>query len=568
MSEEQDYGRGHRGNSNLKKPNVKIDWTKEQVEEFIKCQDDPIYFAEKYIKIITSDDGLVTLKLFDYQKEMIESMHNNKKTIIATSRRAGKSTAVCAYILWFVIFNGKKTVGILSDKAETSVELLGKIQLAYQYLPKWLQHGILEFHKKSFLLENHSRVLASATSKNSLRGFNIDILFVDECAHISQFPEFYQSVYPTISSGLNSKLILVSTPLGLNHYYFFWDNAIKGLNGFHPIEITWERVPTFNRNPKFKEETLAALNFDLQKFQQEYEVAWLGSSGTLISGSKLAQLSAAIPLVDKLDSKQYEKPIKDHKYITICDVSRGKGLDYSAFSVIDVTQLPFKQIFTYRDNMVTPLDYAEIIYRVSKSYNNSYALIEINDIGQQVADSLFNDFDYENIIYTQSKGRAGKVADLSTTKTSDRGIRTTKTVKSVGCSILKMLIEQDKLLIPDKETIFELSTFSRKNDSYEAEPGKHDDLVIGLVLFAWLSDQQLFTDLNNISTLNVLKQKTEEDYNNEMLNFFIDSGEELEEIIQEKGNWLFPLELELVSGEYEEQINIYPNQIGNEYKYN
>ena len=385
------------------------------------------------------------------------------------------------------------------------------------------------------------------------------------CAHVDKFAEFYASAYPGLSSGKKTKMIMVSTPNGLNSFWEFWDKAQKGENGFNPIEITWQKVPTFNRNPNFKEETLAALNFNLQKFEQEYEVAFLGSSGTLISGYHLQKLSFVPPLEVNEHSCQYEKPIKDHKYITICDVARGRGLDYSAFSVIDVTSLPFKQIFTYRDNMITPLDYSEIIYRVSKSYNNSYCLVEINDIGQQVADSLFNDYEYENIIYTQSKGRSGKQAIFGVTNSSDRGVRTTKTVKSVGCAILKLLIEQDKLVIRDKETIHELSTFSRKGDSYEAETGKHDDLVIGLVLFAWLSDQQLFTDINDINTLSMLKVKSEEDLENELLTFFVDDTEDLEEIFADpKDNWMF--QLEVSDPEMEERIDFYPNEIGSSWK--
>jgi hypothetical protein len=526
---------GYRGNETLKKTGIPIEWTPERIFEYQRCAEDPVYFAERYMKVVESDMGLVTIKLFDYQKEMIQSMMEHRFTIIATSRRAGKSTATCAFILWYIIFHSEKTVAILANKGDTAIEIMDKVQFAYQYLPSWLQHGIKEWHKKSFVLENNSRVVASATSKDALRGYAVDILFLDECAHIEKFPEFYASVYPTISQGTRSKIVMVSTPLGLNHFHEIWVNAEKGLNGYNPIKVTWDRNPLFARNPRWKEETLASLNFDYQKFEQEYCVAWLGSSGTLISGWKLEQLRTAysIPINDKANLKQYEKPRKGRIYVCVCDVSEGRGLDYSAFTIIDITEMPYKQVCVFKDNLITPIDYAEIIFQTANAYNQAAVLIEVNNIGGQIAEALQYDFAYENLLHTQNSGRLGKTISFGFNKTTDKGIRTTKLVKSVGCAILKLLIEQDQLILSDLPTIQELFTFSRKGKSYEAEDGKHDDLVMTLVLFAWLTDQTYFKDLNDINTLARLREKTEEQVMEELTPFgFIDDGRDIEEIVE------------------------------------
>jgi len=547
MSEHISYTNTYRGSQTLKRTGIPISWTPDRISEYIKCKDDPIYFAENYIKVVNSDEGAVLIKLFDYQKEMIMSMKDNRFTIIATSRRAGKSTAVCAFILWYVTFHADKTVAVLSNKGETSREILGKIQYAHHELPMWIKQGTKEWHKGSMALENNSRVIASATSKDAIRGYNIDILFLDEAAHIDNWAEFYTSVYPTISSGQKSKIVMVSTPKGLNHFHEIWSLAEKGKNGFHPIKVTWQQVPFFKNNPKWREETLATLNFDSQKFDQEYAVAWLGSSGTLIAGWRLEELKDeyTLPLIDKNGLRQFAKPEKDHVYICVCDVSEGKGLDYSAFHIIDITKLPYTQVCSFNDNMITPYDYAEVILHTAKSYNEANVLIENNGIGASVADILSYDLEYENILHTRSAGRLGKQISFGYNKATEKGIKTTKPVKALGCSMLKLLVEQHQLVIHDYGTIQELFTFSRKKDSYEAEPGKHDDMVMPLVHFAWLTEQSYFKELNDINTLSKLRDKTDEQMMDEMLPFGFrnDGREDMEDLIEvPQESWMFPEE--------------------------
>lgn len=542
---------GYKGNVLLKKTNQNIEWTPELVQEYVKCQQDPVYFTENYMKIISINEGLTSFHMYDYQKDMVKSFKDNRYSIVTTARQAGKSTTTCAFILWYIIFHPDKTVALLANKGDTAREILGRVQLAYQHLPKWLQQGVVEWNKGSFVLENNSRVLAAATSASAIRGYTINLLFIDEAAFIENWDEFFTSVYPTISSGSESKIILVSTPNGLNHFHATWANAQKGTNGYHPILVHWSSVP--GRDEKWKEATIAGMNFDLEKFDQEYNCEFLGSSGTLIAGWKLKELVSAVPILQKEGLTQFKAVEPNHVYAMVCDVSRGKGLDYSAFQLVDVSSMPYQQVGVYRSNSITPLDYADVIHRTAKAYNNAIVLVEVNDIGEQVSTSLNYDFGYENVLFTENAGRSGKKITAgfggrgNSARKLDKGIRTTKIVKSVGCSILKLLIEQNQFVVNDVNTISELGTFSKKGTSYEAETGKHDDLVMCLVLFAWLSDQQYFKDYTNINTLMSLRDKTEEDMEQDLAPFgFVDSGrddfveEEYEKFVGDYWMWNQP----------------------------
>lgn len=530
MAEIENF-RSYLGNPNLKRSGVSVQWTPDLVQEYLKCKQDIVYFVKTYMKIININKGLVNFVPYPYQEEMLKTMAAERYTVIATARQAGKSTTTCGFILWYIIFHADKTVALLANKGETAREILGRIQLAYQHLPKWLQQGVKEWNKGSFELENNSRVIAAATSSNNIRGFSINLLFIDEAAFIENWDEFFTSVYPTISSGTDSKIVLVSTPNGLNHFYQIWQNAAERRNNYRPIKVMWYDVP--GRDDNWRKDTLAAMNFDTEKFEQEYCVEFLGSSGTLIAGWKLKELVHQTPLMNKDGLALYKQAEKDKSYVCIVDVSRGKGLDYSAFSIFDVTKMPYEQVCVYRNNLVSPIDYADIVHRISKSYNNAAVLVEINDIGEQVATSLHFDFEYENVLFTESAGRNGKRITSGFGGNIDKGIRTTKSVKSVGCSILKLMVEQNQLIINDFNTINELSTFSRKGVSYEAESGKNDDMVMGLVLFAWLSDQSYFKEYTNINTLAKLREKTEEEILQELTPFgFFDNGITHEEIVE------------------------------------
>ena len=527
------------GNSNLKGANVQINWTPDMVREWVKCKNDPIYFAQNYIKIVHVDHGLITIDLYDYQREIIEKFNNNRRTTVVTSRQAGKTTTAVVVILHYILFNDYKRVGLLANKGDSAREILERIKIAFEALPKWLQQGVVEWNKGSVQLENGSTVLAAATSSSNIRGKSMNLLYIDETAFVEGWDEFSASVLPTISSGNTTKVLYTSTPNGLNHFYKVCRGAKEKTNGFAYVEVPWNRVP--GRDEAWKKEALETLDGDLQKFAAEYCCEFQGSSGTLIDGSKLKALIPTEPIINKNSLYQYEKFIQRHQYVCVVDVSRGKGLDYSAFSIIDVTAMPYKQVCTFKDNMITPIEYAEIIYRTCKSYGECAVLVEVNDIGQQVSEVLHYDYEYENILHTESAGKAGKRISSGFGKNVDPGIRTTKSVKAIGCNMIKLMIEQDQLIINDMNTIKELSTFSRKGTSYEAESGCNDDLVMSLVLFGWLSDQQYFKDITDINTLAKLRERSEEELMNELTPFgFFDNGitkEDEEYIVQGGDVW-------------------------------
>ena len=498
-------------------------------------------FCKRIYKIVHVDHGLIPLNMYDYQQDIVEKITNNRRVAVLTARQAGKTTTAVAVILHYILFNEFKTVAILANKGDASREVLARIKLAFEALPKWLQHGVEEWNKGNIALENGCNVLAGTTSSSAIRGKSISFLYLDEVAFIEGYDEFFASVYPTISSGESTKLLMTSTPNGLNHFWKTCKGAEEGTNGYEYVKVVWSDVP--GRDEKWKTETLESLDHDEEKFNQEYNGQFLGSSGTLISGAKLKQLAFSQPLYSKEGINQYEKPQKDHVYSMTVDVSRGKGLDYSTFNVIDITSMPYKQVCTFRDNFVAPIDFASIIYRIGTAYNDALVLIEINDIGGQVSDTLLMDFGYESMLHTESGGRAGIRISSGFGKMSDSGVRTTKSVKAIGCSMLKMLVEQNQIILSDFETIQELSRFSKKANSYEAEPGSHDDLVMNLVIFGWLTSQSYFKEITDINTLHKLREKTEEQIQDDLLPFgFIDSGDALKNVgfqpIDEENDWM------------------------------
>ena len=486
------------GNPLLKRSDVQHKFTKQEIEEYIKCRDDIIYFLESHVKIVHVDKGLISFDLYPFQKDLIKTISDNRNTIVKTGRQVGKSTTTLGWLLHYVLFNESKTVGILANKASTARELLSRIQIAYQHLPKYLQQGLKEWNKGSLELENGSKIIGSSTSSSAIRGFSFSCILLDEFAHVQRHiaDEFIRSVYPTISSGKETKIIIVSTPKGFNMFYKYWNDAENGTNDFTPFKVHWSSVP--GRDQEWKKKIESTIGADA--FRQEYEAEFLGSSNTLISYEKLQELSYSDPSYSKSDVDVFEDVNTSHSYIITVDVARGQGIDYSAFTVFDITEIPYKVVAKYRSNLVAPLVFPNIINIIGKKYNDAYILIEVNDIGSQVSDVLHHDLEYENLFSTAWYGRHGQQLSSfggGSRRDSQFGVRTTKSMKKIGCSNLKALIEDDKLLIPDYDIISELMAFVSSGDSFSAEEGANDDLVITLVLFAWLIDQQYFKELSN-----------------------------------------------------------------------
>jgi hypothetical protein len=534
----------YKGNPNLKSALVPQEYGEKEIAEFIKCSKDPIYFIEQYVKIISLDEGLIPFKLYNFQKDIVGTFHNNRFTICKLPRQSGKSTTIIGYLIHYAIFNEQTNVAILANKASTSRDLLGRFQLAYENLPSWLQMGVLNWNKGSLELENGSKILAASTSASAIRGMTFNIIFLDEFAfvpsHIAE--QFFASVYPTITAGKTSKVMIVSTPHGMNMYYRMWMDAVNKQSEFIPIEVHWTEVP--GRDEEWKKQTIK--NTSERQFQQEFECSFLGSVDTLISVIKLQEMPYWDPIEKSGGFDVYVQPEKDHDYCMTVDVARGGANDYSAFVVIDITTMPYRMVAKYRNNEIKPLVFPEIIYKVAKTYNNAYLLIEINDIGGQVADALHHDMGYENIIMTQMRGRLGQVVGGGFGDTQvDLGVRTTKSVKRVGCSNLKQLIEGDKLEINDFDTIVELSTFIQKTQSFEAEDGSSDDLVMCLVFFAWLTDQQYFKELTDEDIRKRLYESQKESIEADMSPFgFIETGlyDSEVEFVDKDGDYWRPVE--------------------------
>jgi hypothetical protein len=481
------------GNPKLKRVNMAMNLTEDQVREFVKCAQDPTYFIENYVKIITLDKGFVQIELYPFQKQVVNDINNNRRVIVKAGRQVGKTTIIVGYILWYILFNQDKTVAILANKASTSREILARIKLAYEALPMWIQQGVKVWNKGDIELENGCRVLANSTASSAIRGFSISLLYLDEFAFVPSniAEEFFTSVYPTISSGETSKILISSTPNGMNHFYRMWTEAVENQNGFTHVEANWRQVP--GRTQQWADEQRRVLGEE--KFSQEMECEFMGSSGTLLSAAALKSLAFVTPLhISDGGIKIYDQPLPNHNYVMAIDTSRGKGLDYSAIAVVDVTSMPYKLVATYKNNDVAPLVFPSIIKKLGDYFNKAFALVEINDNGQQVADSLFDDYEYDNILSTIVVKKK-IILNSGFGNKSIRGIRTTKSVKRLGCSQLKNLIENQKLIIQDFETIAELSTFIAKGTSYEAEEGSHDDLVMCLVLFSWMTNQNFFMDI-------------------------------------------------------------------------
>lgn len=532
---------GYLGNPNLKPIGVQQQFSPEQVKEYIKCASDPVYFVEKYVKIVAVDKGLVPFEMYDYQQNLIKTLHANRFVIAKLPRQTGKTSTVGSYLLHYLLFNQNVQIGILANKQSTAIEILSRIKMAYEYLPKWLQQGVVEWNKGSIVLENGSRVLASATSSSAIRGYSFNVILIDEFAHIPTqiAEEFFTSVYPTITSGQSTKMFIISTPNGLNMFYYYWKGAINKQNGYIPFEVHWSQVPKYPGGPlrdeQWKQDMIRKTSE--KQFEQEMNCDFLGSSNTLISSEKLHTLVYSKPLLRTKDGMSvYQEPIRkdpeaestqDHLYFITADVSEGQGKDYTAMVVIDVTHFPYRVVATYRNNTVSPLLFASVVKTVAKKYNNAYVLIEVNSIGTEVANILHTDLEYENIIKTAMMGRKGQIITegYGPAKKVQMGVKTSVLTKKVGCQVLKNLIEEDKLIAEDADIISEFTTFISKKQSFEAEDGHNDDLVMCLVLFAWATRQQYFKNLTDMDVRMAMYERDIEKIEDEMLPFgYYDDG--------------------------------------------
>ena len=528
-------GEVYLGNPKLKKVNVPINFTEEQISEYLKCKEDPVYFARNYIQIVSLDEGLVPFDMYPFQEKLINNFHANRFNICKMPRQTGKSTTCVSYLLHYAIFNDSVNIGILANKAATARELLGRLQLAYENLPMWLQQGVVVWNRGSIELENGSKILAASTSASAVRGMSFNIIFLDEFAFIPNpiADQFFSSVYPTISSGKSTKVIIVSTPHGMNHFYKLWHDAARNKNEYVPTDVHWSEVP--GRDANWKAQTIS--NTSQQQFAVEFECEFLGSVDTLISPAKLKSLVYEDPIQNSKGLAIYEQSKPEHDYIITVDVARGVNVDYSAFVVVDITTFPYRVVARYRNNEIKPIIFPSIIYDVAKNYNHAYVLAEVNDLGDQVASILHFDLEYENVLMCSMRGRAGQLVGSGFSgKKTQLGVRMTTAVKKVGCSNLKALIEEDKLLLTDYETISELTTFIQRKQSFEAEDGCNDDLAMCLVIFAWLAVQDYFKEMTDQDVRKRIYDEQKNQIEQDMAPFgFIDDGLDQDSFVDAEG---------------------------------
>jgi hypothetical protein len=526
------------GNPLLKKANTPIEFTQEQILEFVKCKQDPVYFAKNYVKIVTLDKGLQPFQLYPFQEKLVNNFHNHRFNICKMPRQTGKSTTVVSFLLHYAVFNDNVNIGILANKAATARELLDRLQTAYENLPKWMQQGIIAWNKGSLELENGSKILAASTSASAVRGMSFNILFLDEFAFVPNHiaDSFFASVYPTITSGKSTKVIIVSTPHGMNHFYRMWHDAERGKNEYVFTDVHWSEVP--GRDSEWKKQTIA--NTSEQQFKVEFECEFLGSVDTLIAASKLRTLVYDHPKTRSGGLDVYQDPIDEHDYLMTVDVARGVGNDYSAFTVVDITSFPHRVVAKYRNNEIKPMLFPSVIVDLAKSYNGAFILCEVNDVGDQVASIIHYDLEYNNLLMCSMRGRAGQIVGQGFSgKKTQLGVKMSKAVKKVGCLNLKTMIEEDKLIFSDYEIMSELTTFIQKNNSFEAEEGCNDDLAMCLVIYAWLVAQDYFKELTDQDVRKRLyeEQKNQIEQDMSPFGFIVDGTDETSFVDTDGDRW-------------------------------
>ena len=531
------------GNPNLKKTNTPVEFTKENIIEYGKCAEDPLYFIKNYVQIVSLDHGLVPFEMYGFQEGMVSTMHDNRFSIFKLPRQSGKSTIIISYLLHYALFNPNVNIAVLANKSITARDILSRLQLAYENLPKWMQQGIIAWNKGNIELENGSKIIAAATSSSAIRGGSYNIIFLDEFAFVPSnvAEQFFASVYPTITSGQNTKVIIVSTPHGMNMFYKIWVDAQEKRNDYIATEVHWSEVP--GRDEEWKKETIR--NTSESQFNAEFECEFLGSIDTLISAHRLKTLVYRNPIQSNAGLDIYVRPEKDNVYMITADVSRGTANDYSAFVVFDVTEIPYKMVAKFRDNEIKPLLFPTKIHEVAKAYNQAYVMVEVNDIGEQVANALQFDLEYDNLVMASMRGRAGQIlgAGFSGGR-AQLGVRTTKAVKKIGCSNLKQLIEDNKLIIEDYDAVNELSTFIVRGSSYQADDGCNDDLVACMFMFAWATDQTYFKELTDNDIRKTMIKEQQDMLEQDMAPFgFIVNGidDPFEDTIDEYGTRWTPV---------------------------
>ena len=511
---------GYLGNNLIKRAGVETSYTEEELVEYQKCSEDPCHFIENYCQIISLDEGLVPFKLRGYQESLIEHFNDNRFSVVLAARQSGKSITSCAYLLWYLLFTPEVTVAILANKGAIAREMVSRIVTMLETVPFFLQPGVKILNKGNIEFGNDSKLVAAATSSSSIRGMSINMLYLDEFAFVEDAETFYTATYPVITSGKNSKVIITSTANGVgNMFHKIYESAVHGNSEYKSYLISWFDVP--GRDEEWKKQTIA--NTSEAQFEQEYGNSFLGTGNTLISSDALLGMRAVDPNWRKEGVSVYERPKKGHNYVATVDVSQGRGFDYSTFSIFDVTSKPFKQVCTYRDNMISPMLFPDLINKYCSPYNEALVIIENNAEGSMVALQLHYDIEYPNV-FVQGM-----------TKSTDIGVTMSRKIKRVGCSTLKELIEENRLQVVDRPTITEMMTFVNKGSSFEADKGYNDDMVMNCVLFSWFVTTDFFTNLTDTAVKDLLYAEQQKMIEDDLLPAGVFGEQEDESFIDAEG---------------------------------
>ena len=470
----------------IKRPNVELEYTTEQIQELIKCRDDIHYFARHYIKIVTLDKGEVPFEPYEYQTETLDILENNRFFVGLWARQSGKTTIVSIYALWYAIFNARKNIGIVSNKETSAKRILDNIKQMYEVLPIWMKPGVTEYAKTSITLENGSKMIISATTADAFRGWPMNIVICDEFAFVpsNNAEEFWASNYPTISSSRKSRIIIISTPNGMfNIFHRIYSEADAGDNSFIAQKVTWSSVP--GRDDDWAKEQVQ--NLGIHGFNQEFACKFLGSTNTVINPETLRTLLTLhidpkfYDLKDRL--RVWEKPIAGAKYILGVDPAKGTGEHYSGIQILRVNSVmpvDLTQVAVFQDNMTDVYEFSHIVHKLSIYYNNAYILCENNGEGSAVITQLWHNFENENLVNSGAKERS-------------LGIRSNKNTKPRAVLLMKKLIEDGSIEIRDRETIEELGSYIEDENKFFGKD-KDDDLVDALFWACFLFEMNILDE--------------------------------------------------------------------------
>lgn len=501
------------GISSLRGAGEKIAMTSYELNEYIKCSEDILYFAENYYFIQTIDEGRIKIPLWDFQKKLLKVLMDpspKRHVVVLSARQMSKTTVASIFLLHYALFSKEANVAILANNERTAREILARIQMAYQNLPLWLQQGIVigGWNKSTLHLENGIKVIASSTSSNSIRGMTLNLVFLDEAAFIPDhiWEDFFNSVLPAISAGKTSKIVMVSTPKGMNHFYDIYKKAVDNTNNFKPVKIPWYERP--DRDEEWKKNTLR--DTGAIRFAQEFDCKFLGSSNTLVEGDMLERISTAEPIEIKYSGAflVYEQPIPGAFYILGVDSAKGGGGDYSVVNVIKINNdNDVDQVAVYRCNTIDTDNFSQVCIGISNFYNNAYMMVENNDVGAMVAETIWYEYECDRIINVDPKGL---------------GVRSTRKTKLAGNLLLKKYVENGWLQINDARTLYELSRYEEvsPNVFHAASVNDNDDCVTSLIWALYYLTTPFYDRMGN----SINKKEIDRKYNIEEPESYEDSG--------------------------------------------